>query len=461
MTDIALNLDEYEILTPEGWSDFYGIKKSTGVCVRLTFDDGSTFVCTLEHKILVEDRWEFAKDLTVGSVISNKTICDIELEINERDVFDPINVEKNNCYISDNIVSHNCLVLDEFAFVQPTLAEEFFTSVYPTLSSGKDSKLIIVSTPNGMNHFYKMWQEAVDGVNGFDYVSADWSAVPWRDAKWADEQRRVLGEQKFSQEMETAFLGASNTLIAGSKLKCIPIMQPIFSNSITAVYDKAVAGRKYCMTVDTSRGTGGDYSAFVVFDVTEIPYRVVFRYRNNSISSMLYPNMIYKIAAEYNSCPILVESNDVGESVAAALYFDLEHEETIFSRAGEICGWSGGQSSQPGLRTTVKTKRIGCDILKQLIETDKLVINDYDVLNELSNFVVKGKSYEADVGHDDLVMCLVMFAYLTTTSKFEEISDQSVKERILSERRLLEEAEMMPVGYYSDGTEQNAETFLF
>ena len=257
------------------------------------------------------------------------------------------------------------------------------------------------------------------------------------------------------------FIGASNTLIAGSKLKSIPISQPVFSNSITAVYEKAQPGRRYCMTVDTSRGTGGDYSAFVVFDVSELPYRVVFRYRNNSVSSMIYPSMIYKIALEYNSCPVLVESNDVGESVAAALYFDLEYEETIFSKAGEICGWSGGNTSQPGLRTTTKTKRIGCDILKQLVEADKLVVNDYDILNELSNFVVKGKSYEADVGHDDLVMCLVMFAYLTTTVKFEEISDQSVRERIISERKLLEEAEMMPVGYYSAGTEQQTEVFDF
>lgn len=460
MTEFVLNLDEYEILTPTGWSDFLGVRCSENECLQISFSDDTEIVCTKEHKFLVGSSWVSAKDLCINDILSGKKIINVA-QSPKQSVYDPVEVEQGNCYISNDVISHNCLVLDEFAFVQSNLAEEFFTSVYPTLSSGKDSKLIIVSTPNGMNHFYKMWQEAVDGVNGFDYVSADWRAVPWRDEKWADEQRRVLGEQKFSQEMETAFIGASNTLIAGSKLKSIPISQPVFSNSITSVYNKAQPGRRYCMTVDTSRGTGGDYSAFVVFDVTELPYRVVFRYRNNSVSSMVYPSMIYKIALEYNSCPILVESNDVGESVAAALYFDLEYEETIFSRAGEICGWSGGNTSQPGLRTTTKTKRIGCDILKQLVEADKLVVNDYDILNELSNFVVKGKSYEADVGHDDLVMCLVMFAYLTTTVKFEEISDQSVRERIISERKLLEEAEMMPVGYYSDGTEQQTEVFDF
>ena len=256
------------------------------------------------------------------------------------------------------------------------------------------------------------------------------------------------------------FLGASHTLIVGSKLKSLPIAQPLYSNSITAVFAKPVPGRRYCMTVDTSRGTGGDYSAFLVFDVTELPYTVAFKYRNNSISSMLYPNMVHKIALEYNGCSVLVESNDVGEGVAAALYYDLEHEETIFSKGGEVCGWSGGNSSSPGLRTTTKTKRIGCDILKQLVESDKLIINDYDIIFELSNFVVKGKSYEADVGHDDLVMCLVFFAYLTTTVKFEEISDQSVRARIIQERQELEAAEMMPVGYYNDGRESDQQEIL-
>jgi hypothetical protein len=353
------------------------------------------------------------------------------------------------------------LFLDEFAFVPNNIAEEFFTSVYPTISSGKNSKLAIISTPDGMNHFYKLWTEALEGINGFSHVKATWRDIPSRDAEWERQTRAVLGEQKFSQEMDVEFLGASNTLINGSKLKSIPVTQPVYSNAITSVYAKPEPGRKYCITVDTSRGTGGDYSAFLVIDVTELPYQVVFKYRNNTVSSLLYPSLICKVAQEYNNCTVLVESNDVGESVAASLYYDLEYEEVIFSKSGEICGWSGGSSAAPGLRTTTKTKRRGCDILKQLIESDKLLINDYDILYELSNFVVKGSSYEADVGHDDLVMCLVMFSYLTTTAKFEEISDQSVRDRIILERRLLEEQEMMPVGYYNNGIEDPIDDFTF
>lgn len=351
--------------------------------------------------------------------------------------------------------SINFLMLDEFAFVNQNMAEEFFTSVYPTISSGSTSKLVIVSTPNGMNHFYKMWTEAVDGTNGFQYVSAPWSAVPWRDQKWADEQRAVLGDQKFDQEMNTEFIGASNTLISGAKIKSIPTIKPLLTNSYTCVYEKPIKGHRYCMTVDTARGTAGDYSAFVIFDCTELPYKVVFRYRNNIISSMLYPSVINKMAIEYNNCPILVETNDVGESVANSLYYEYENEEVIFSNKDKIVSWGTAKTS-PGLRTTVKTKRIGCDTLKQLVETDKLIINDYEILYELSNFVAKGKSYEADVGTDDLVMCLVMFAYLTTSPKFEDVSDASVRARIIMERQEQEENDMTPIGFYTNGLEDTS-----
>ena len=256
------------------------------------------------------------------------------------------------------------------------------------------------------------------------------------------------------------FIGASDTLISGSKLKSIPVTKPLYTNTTTSVYTKPVPGRRYCMPVDTSRGTGGDYSAFLVIDVTELPYKVVFKYRNNTISSMLYPGVIHKIACEYNNAHILVETNDIGEGVANALYYDLEYENTIFSKLGEIVTW-GGRNSSPGLRTTTKTKRIGCDNLKQLIEVDKLIINDYEILYELSNFVASGKSYEADVGNDDLCMCLVIFGYLTTSPKFEEISDTSVRARIIEERAAQEEADAMPVGYYSNGESDEEAPFNF
>jgi hypothetical protein len=356
--------------------------------------------------------------------------------------------------------SINLLFLDEFAHISNNIAEDFFSSVYPTISSGKTSKLAIISTPNGMNHFYKMWKEAESKVNEFTPVFAAWWAIPTRDQEWADKMKAVLGDVQFEQEMCGSFIGASNTLIAGWKLKVIPFIAPIFTNSITAVYAKPVPGNKYVICVDTARGTGGDYSAFLVIDVTVLPYEVVFKYRNNTISSMLYPLVLHKAAKEYNNAYLYIENNDIGESVANALYFDLEYEDVIFSNQGEIVTW-GGRNSTAGVRTTTKSKRVGCNQIKQLIEMDKLITNDAEILIEMSNFVVKGKSYEANTGNDDLMMCLVMFGNLTASVKFEEITDISVKQRIIEERRAQEEADMIPVGYYNDGIEEVIDGFVF
>jgi hypothetical protein len=356
--------------------------------------------------------------------------------------------------------SINLLFLDEFSHIPSGIADDFFASVYPTISSGKTSKIAIISTPNGLNSFYRMWTEAQDNSNGFIPIFAPWNSIPSRTQEWADEQKRVLGDVKFSQEMSCDFIGSSNTLISGSKLKSIPITRPILSNSTTSVYSKPVPGNSYVAVVDTSRGTGGDYSAFIVIDITTIPYKVVLKYGNNTISSMLYPGVIHRIAMEYNMATLFIETNDIGEAVANAVYYDLEYENVIFSNNGIIVVW-GGKNSLPGVRTTTKTKRIGCDNIKQLIEKDMLIINDAEILMELSNFVVKGSSYAADTGHDDLAMCLVMFGYMTSSVKFEELTDISVRARIIEERQAEEDASALPIGFFSNGLEEDVDVFNF
>lgn len=347
--------------------------------------------------------------------------------------------------------SISMLLLDEFAFVPNNIAEEFFASVYPTISSGTQSKIAIISTPNGMNHFYKLVMEAESGNNGFNLTRAVWSDVPGRDQKWADEQKAILGEQKFAQEMSCHFQGASNTLISGAKLTTIPVMKPIAASSTMRIYAEPVVGHSYVMTVDSSRGTGGDYSAFVVFDVTELPYKVVAIYADNTISPMLYPGLILNIAMKYNTAQVLIETNDIGEAVANQLYYELEYEETMMSTDGILSSFGG---RVPGIKTTKRTKQIGCATLKTLIENDQIEVRDYDILYELSNFVAKGVSYEADNGHDDLVMCLVIFAYLTTQSAMDDISSQSAKARILELKQRAAEEAMIPIGFFNDGTPQ-------
>jgi hypothetical protein len=353
--------------------------------------------------------------------------------------------------------SINILFLDEFAFVPTNLADEFFTSVYPTISSGETSKIFVASTPKGMNHFYKMWTEAEEGINGFHHLFVHWSDVPGRDKKWGDDQRRVLGEIKFAQEMDCEFLGSSDTLISGTKLRNIPFIQPIYLSDTQdfTIFQKPVPGNNYVMTVDTSRGTSQDYSAFTIVDVSKVPYTVVAKYRNNTISSMLYPNVVFKIAKQYNDAWVLVESNDVGAQVADILYHEMEYENTLMSNKDTVTNWG---SSGLGIRTTNKVKRIGCSTLKTLIEEDKLVINDYDILFELSNFISKGGTYKADDGYnDDLAMCLVLFSYLTTQPIFKELGDEDLRQKLFEDKMRQIEEELTPIGFFDDGREPEEE----
>lgn len=354
--------------------------------------------------------------------------------------------------------SIHMLVLDEFAFVPNNIADEFFASVYPTIVSGKTSKLAIVSTPKGMNHFYKMVVEAEAKLNDFNLIKCDWRDVPGRDAEWERQTRAVLGEVKFAQEMACAFQGGTDTLISGLKLAQLPTSRPISMSEFMKVYEDPAPKHSYVMAVDTSRGTGGDFSAFIIFDVTSLPYKVVAVYKNNKISSMLYPGLIFKMATQYNDAAVYVETNDIGEGVANALYYDFEYEMVLMSTAGIVSSYGG---KEPGVRTTKKTKAVGCDNMKQLVEGDKIDVRDADIIYELSNFVSKGTSYEADTGHDDLAMCMVMFSYLTTQPAMEDLTSSNAKSQIISERLRAAEEEMTPVGFMSDGTEVDDVPFNF
>lgn len=352
----------------------------------------------------------------------------------------------------------NMLMLDEFAFVHPNVAEEFFTSVYPTISSGQTSKLAIISTPNGMNLFYKFWVEALAGTNGFTPIKAIWSDVPSRTEKWAAEQLAVLGEQKFAQEMNVEFIGASNTLISGTKLKTLVVDRPVATSSNMRFYQHPEPGKTYVITVDSARGTGNDYSAFIVFDVSTLPYKIAAIFADNTISHLLYPGLIHNIAVRYNNASVLVETNDIGEAVANSLYYDLEYEEVLTSTDGALSSFGG---KTPGFKTTKRTKSLGCATMKTLVENDQVIVNDYDLIYELSNFVAKGSSYEAANGHDDLAMCLVMFSYLTTQSVMEDLSSVSAKKRILELKLQKAEDEMVPMGFFDDGTPEEEPPLVF
>ena len=356
--------------------------------------------------------------------------------------------------------SYNIIFLDEFAYVPTSLAEEFFSSVYPTISSGKSTKVMIVSTPHGMNMFYKLWTDAQSKKNDYIPLEVHWSEVPGRDEVWKEETIRNTSQSQFNSEFECEFLGSIDTLIAPHKLKVTPYVDPIQSNADLDIFERPDPKKTYFLTADVSRGTSQDYSAFLVLDVTEMPYRVVAKYRNNEIKPLIFPQKIYEVAKAYNECFVLVEVNDIGEQVANALQFDLEYENLVMAsmrgRAGQIlgAGFSGGKA-QLGVRTTKAVKRIGCSNLKQLIESDKLLIPDYDIMSELSTFIVKGSSWQADDGcTDDLVACLFLFAWAVDQTYFKELTDNDIRERMYAEQKEQLEQDMAPFGFVDNGIDE-------
>ena len=361
-------------------------------------------------------------------------------------------------------VSFNVIFLDEFAFVPNNIAEQFFSSVYPTISSGKSTKVIIISTPHGMNMFYKLWHDAERGTNEYTHTEVHWSQVPGRDAEWKEQTIRNTSEQQFRVEFECEFLGSVDTLISASKLRALAYDDPITSNKGLDVYEDPIPEHNYTITVDVARGIDGDYSAFTVFDTTTIPYKLVAKYRNNTIKPLIFPDIIVEVAKGYNEAYILIEVNDVGAQVADIVQYDLEYENLLMcamrGRAGQVVGQgvSGGKV-QLGVKMSSTVKKVGCSNLKGLIEDDKIIINDYDIISELTTFIQKGQSWQAEDGcNDDLAMCLVIFAWLSVQDYFKELHDNDVRKRMYEEQREAIDADMAPFGFISDGMEE--ETFV-
>jgi len=356
--------------------------------------------------------------------------------------------------------SYNVIFLDEFAFIPNHIADDFFASVYPTISSGQSTKVIIVSTPRGMNHFYRMWHDSERGKNEYVPTDVHWSEVPGRDEKWKEQTIANTSEQQFKVEFECEFLGSVNTLINSSILKNLVYDDPIKRNKGLDIYEKPKEDHNYLMTVDVARGIGNDYSAFIVFDITEFPYRQVAKYKNNEIKPMLFPSIIYEVAKGYNDAWLLVEVNDIGDQVANILHFDLEYDNVLMcamkGRAGQIVG-SGfsGKKSQLGVRMTSSVKKLGCSNLKTLLEDNKLLVNDYDIISELTTFVQKHNSFEAEEGcNDDLAMCLVIFSWLVAQTYFKEMTNNDVRKRIYEEQKNQIEQDMSPFGFILDGLDE-------
>ena len=354
-------------------------------------------------------------------------------------------------------MSFNVIFLDEFAFIPNHIADQFFSSVYPTISSGKSTKVIIISTPHGMNMFYKLWHDAERGTNEYVPTEVHWSQVPGRDEVWKEQTIKNTSEQQFRVEFECEFLGSVDTLISPSKLRIMPYHDPMKENRGLAVFEQAVPEHNYVVTVDVSRGVGNDYSAFTVLDTTTIPYKMVARYKNNEIKPIILPNIVVDVAKNYNNAYILCEVNDIGGQVADIIQFDLEYENLLMAamrgRAGQQLGQGfSGKKTQLGIKMSTAVKQVGCSNLKALIEDDKLLINDYDTIAELTTFIAKGQTFQAEEGcNDDLAMCLVIFAWMAMQPYFKEMHDNDVRQRIYESQKDMIEQDMAPFGFISDG----------
>jgi hypothetical protein len=355
--------------------------------------------------------------------------------------------------------TYNLIFLDEFAFVPHNMAVEFFTSTYPVISSGQTSKVIIVSTPNGLNLFYKMWTDAIENRSTYKTVEVHWSQVPGRDAKWKEETIRNTSEEQFRQEFETEFIGSNATLISGSKLRSLAFHNPIHTEEGLDIYEQPIPNHLYIASVDCSEGVLLDYSAINILDVTQVPYRQVAKFRSNKIPLLFLPTIIYSLAKKYNEAFALIETNNIGQQVVDILHYDLEYENIYKTEQHHIKGQSISsgfkRSTSFGVKTTKSVKKIGCANLKTLIENDKLIISDFDTIAELNTFVRVRDSYAAEEGsNDDLAMGLVLFAWLTAQSFFKDSTNIDIRQFMLAEQNLLGEEELVPVGIFDDGRKE-------
>ena len=470
----------WEVLTHTGFKKFHGISKAPNQkTIKVTFENNEELICTSDHKIMSSARgFVSAMSLRVGEFVDgcDGAVCVLGVEDwGVVDVYDLMEVEEHTSYYANGIRISNCILLDEFAHIPIQIAEDFFSSVYPTITSGQSTKMFIISTPNGLNMFYYYWKGAINKQNGYVPVEVHWSQVPLypggplRTDKWKQEMISKTSEKQFQSEFECDFVGSSNTLISSQKLHTLVFSKPllrtkegliIHQEPIRENEDAKTHDHIYFITVDTARGQGKDYSAFVVVDVTQFPYRIVATYRNNTISPLLYPSMIKTVAKKYNNAYVMVEINDIGSQVADILHTDLEYEHIIktsfLGRKGQVIteGFGGAKQNHLGLKASVVTKKVGCAVLKNLVEEDKLIIEDFDVINELTTFVARKNSYEADDGHnDDLVSCLTMFAWCTRQDFFKNLTDMDVRLAMYSREIEKIEDDLLPFGYYDDGSE--------
>lgn len=432
-----------KILTSKGFRGFKGTVCRQSKVGTLVIGN-SSIRCTEDHRVLWEGQWKQAKAFP-GFVIDDELV----------NVYDAVEVDDGHEYLTNGIPSHNCVYLDEFAHVENDT--EFYQSTYPVITSGSKTKVIITSTANGMNLFYKIWSEAEEGRNDYVPVRVAWNDHPKRDQAWFDEQCRNMPRKQVAQEILCEFLGSSDTLISGSKLQTLTFKKPTRGNDegTLKLYEEPKPSHNYVVAVDVAEGTARDYSVCSVIDVTQQPYQQVAVYRSNLIPPLLFSKVVFDLGMKYNEALLVVENNNSGSIVCTHLWEEFEYENMLTTRIKDGENKISGIRSVPGVKTTKKSKAIGCSSLKALIESDMLIVNDFDTVSEFSTFSLKGNSYEAEPGkNDDCVMTLVLFAWFYNEPYFSEMVDENVKGILLKRLEEIDENQMLNM-WVDDGTEDN------
>lgn len=455
--DVKLN-KKFSVLTENGFKKFSGIKKTyADETIKFEFSDGSDLECTTNHLLKVNDTFIEAKNLSIGDTVGKLQITNKQHFQETKPVYDLLNVEGGHEYITNNVTSHNCAFVENW--------DVFYKSVYPTISSGKNTKVVFTSTPNGLNHYYKLWTDAINANNDFIPIKVTWKDVPGRDEAWKQQTISNTSKEAFIQEHEAEFIGSSGTLIEGWKLKELAEWNPIKSNKYTKVYENPEKGSEYVIACDVSRGKGIDNSAFSVIKTSVLPYKVVATYYCGEIPPDMYAEVIYQAHKQYNNAYVIVENNDAGCETLRVLNDTYECDALLGTIQGTQSGdkkrisINGGQGFELGVRTSRSTKAIGCARLKTLIENNSLVFGDKMIIHEANRFSKKGSSYEAEKGeHDDIIMTLVIFAWLTTQDLFSDMTNIDVRKEIRNQFEDRFEEELIPFGYIVNGVDEFQET---
>lgn len=446
---------KYEILTDSGFKPFSGIKRQeVDNTLQLEFSDGSNLECTLSHKIKLNNgEFKYGFQLEIGDCTStNKTIVAIKETNQSKYVYDILGVKDTQAYTTNNVESHNCAFVEDW--------DNFYKSVYPTISSGQETKVVFTSTPCGINHYYNLWEDAVKGKNAFIPIKVTWKDVPGRDEKWKAETIANTSQEAFIQEHEAEFIGSSGTLIDGWKLKELTLWESLTKNNFTSVYELPEQGAQYVVVCDVSRGKGIDNSAFVVIKVSSLPYKVVATYYCANIPPDMYAEVIYRAHKHYNEAFVVVENNDAGCETLRVLHDTYECETILGMQPpyGNIktktLAINGGSGFELGVRTTKSVKAVGCARLKTLVENNTLIFGDKNLIDELNRFSKKGNTYQAEEGaHDDIVMTTVLFSWLTTQDIFVSMTNIEVRRDIRDAYESRFEEELAPFGYIFNGLE--------